>query len=125
MLKKFNNEKLKSFITKTQYLTSAGLVMFTPILYSYAGVKGMVANIIATVGDIFLLIGAVLLVWAVGQLVMAFRNEDADSKSRAMMLIVSSCLMMSTKLIAGALIDQSGIEGSGELTGGTSLLNGQ
>ena len=60
-------------------------------------------NLIAIVCDIFRMIGAVLLVWAIGQLVMAFRNEDADSKSRAMMVLVCAILLISVKTVYQAL----------------------
>ena len=37
--------------------------------------------------------GWLLLAWGIGQLVLAFKNEDADSKSRAMMLIVVAIIL--------------------------------
>ena len=40
-----------------------------------------------------------LLVWAIGQLVLAFKNEDADSKSRAVMVLAVAILLMSVKQI--------------------------
>lgn len=42
---------------------------------------------------IFKYIGWLLLAWGIGQLVLAFKNEDADSKSRAMMLIVVAIIL--------------------------------
>ena len=46
----------------------------------FGGVKDLV-------GAIFRWIGYMLLIWGVAMLILAFKNEDADSKSRAMMLI--------------------------------------
>ena len=39
-------------------------------------------------------IGVILLVWGVVMLVLAFKNEDADSKSRAIMLIAVAVVLV-------------------------------
>ena len=59
----------------------------------------MVGNLIGIVCSIFTYIGILLLVWGIGQLVLAFKNEDADSKSRAMMLLIASVVLMSVRTI--------------------------
>lgn len=48
-----------------------------------ASAKTLVQNLLGYVFAIFKYIGWLLLAWGVGQLVLAFKNEDADSKSRA------------------------------------------
>ena len=48
-------------------------------------------------------IGILLAAWGVIQLILAFKNEDADSKSRAMMLIVCAIALISAEFIIGAL----------------------
>lgn len=55
--------------------------------------KGLVTNLLGYVFAIFKYIGWLLLAWGIGQLVLAFKNEDADSKSRAMMLIVVAIML--------------------------------
>lgn len=55
--------------------------------------KGLVTNLLEYVFGIFKYIGWLLLAWDIGQLVLAFKNEDADSKSRAMMLIVVAIIL--------------------------------
>lgn len=57
----------------------------------------LMGGIIDTVLQVFQWIGILLLVWGIGQLIMAFKNEDADSKSRAIMMIVSSVLLIGLK----------------------------
>lgn len=63
----------------------------------------LMGKIVGTVLSIFQWIGVLLLVWGVGQLVMAFKNEDADSKSRAIMMIVSSALLIGLKALLTAI----------------------
>lgn len=100
-------------------LIGAGFFILTP-LCAFADLPtidagNMMTNLITIVCDIFRMIGAVLLVWAIGQLVMAFKNEDADSKSRAMMVLVCAILLISVKSVYYALtgteVNGTGITG--------------
>lgn len=54
----------------------------------------VVGKILGFVCTIFRYIGIILLAWGIGQLVLAFKNEDADSKSRAIMLIIVSIVLV-------------------------------
>ena len=65
-------------------------------------------TLIGYICQIFLYIGIILLVWAVGQLVLAFKNEDADSKSRAVMVMVCSIILMSVGQIVKTVLDSTG-----------------
>lgn len=65
--------------------------------------KDVVADLVNIVFDIFFYIGVLLLAWSIGMLVLAFKNEDADSKSRAMMLLVVSCVLMGIKTLFNTL----------------------
>ena len=58
-------------------------------------VKGVVGNMADIIGFIFQAVGVILAVYSVGQLILAFKNEDADSKSRA-----STQLVVAIALIA-------------------------
>lgn len=71
---------------------AAGLV---PTVYAASDkAEAAIKEIIKIVFKIFKYIGLVLAIWGVGALVMAFKNEDADSKSRAIMsLVVGVCLV--------------------------------
>lgn len=59
----------------------------------------LVGGIASVILQIFQYIGVLLLIWGVGQLVLAFKNEDADSKSRAMMLILASIALIGLKAL--------------------------
>lgn len=54
--------------------------------------------------EIFKYIGFVLALWGIGQLILAFKNEDADSKSRAIMCIVSGVILFALKSFADNFI---------------------
>lgn len=100
-------QKFKSLV-KYNWVTFCSTIMMARvgIIPSFAGnvsAKAMVGNMIGIVCSIFSYIGMLLLVWGIGQLVLAFKNEDADSKSRAMMLIVASIVLMSVRAIVGTL----------------------
>ena len=54
------------------------------------------------VGLVFSAVGVILAVYSVGQLVLAFKNEDADSKSRAStMLVVAIVLVAFPSIVKG------------------------
>lgn len=65
--------------------------------------ENLVAKLAGTILDIFQWIGVLLLIWSVGQVVMAFKNEDADSKSRAMMMAIVSIMLITLKTILEAI----------------------
>lgn len=65
--------------------------------------RDVVTDLVEIVFDIFFYIGVLLLAWAIGMLVLAFKNEDADSKSRAMMLLVVACVLMGIRTLFNAL----------------------
>lgn len=58
-------------------------------------------DIITTIGDyaftIFKYIGFVLLIWGTGQFVMAYRNDDSDSKIRAIMCVAVGAILFGLK----------------------------
>lgn len=60
------------------------------------------STIISFVFKIFGYIGAVLGVWGIGSLILSFKNEDADGKSRAIMLLGAAILLLSLKSIISA-----------------------
>ncbi len=75
-------------------------------------VKKVMTPLIQLIGSIFRWIGILLLVWGAGQLILAFKNDDADSKSRAITIIVVSVLLILFKSIANMVLGgtDAGIE---------------
>lgn len=94
---------------KKEMLALSAIVAANAPLSVFAGantqVKNVVGGILKVILDIFMYIGILLAAWSVGMLVLAFKNEDADSKSRAMMMLVVSVMLIGLK----ALIQTTGI----------------
>lgn len=87
---KLNARTLKIVAGST---ASAALVGTSFAFASGTTAKSLVQGMLGYVFTIFKYIGWLLLAWGIGQLVLAFKNEDADSKSRAMMLIVVAIIL--------------------------------
>ena len=88
------------------------MMSFAPVsavAVSSADTNDTTGNIVARILNkvvlpIFMWIGIILLAWAIGMLVLAFKNEDADSKSRAIMLIVVSVVLIGLRPIMAAVL---------------------
>ena len=93
-LRKFAQEKTEKLEQAAAPMLAAGAAIgLVPTVYA-ADAKTAVKGIIDMVFQIFQYIGVILALWGVGALVLAFKNEDADSKSRAIMsLVVGVCLV--------------------------------
>ena len=70
-----------------------------------ATVGEILERMISIIGMIFVAVGIILAIYSVGQLILAFKNEDADSKSRASTLLVVSIILIAFP----ALIDFLGL----------------
>ena len=86
---------------------SAGTVM--PVFA--AGATTVVSRALGTVVAIMQYIGVILAVWALGQLFLAFKNEDADSKSRAIMTVMAAMALMAIKPVTNGILTAAGIDG--------------
>lgn len=108
-------KKFKTFVAdKAQKLKNA----FAPMLVAGAAMgvvptvyaenadpaKTAILAVIDVVYKIFTYIGIILALWGVGSLVMAFKNEDADSKSRAIMCLIVGISLVSLKFLFGDII---------------------
>lgn len=87
---------ISSFIMNTGFCSDGGAA------------KNVLQKVLGVLCDVFLYVGVLLLCWGVGQLVMAFKNEDADSKSRAIMLIVSSAFLIGIKTFLNTILAATG-----------------
>lgn len=57
-------------------------------------IRDLIEKMVSIIGTIFQAVGAVLTVYSVGQLILAFKNEDADSKSRASTMMVVGVVLI-------------------------------
>ena len=113
-------EKTKQFIKcpnkKGKLMAAAGTAMATatafmpmvlaedPGLADGVKVDKIISTMLGVICDIFFAIGLLLLAWSVGMLVLAFKNEDADAKSRAMMMLVVSAALVGFKSFLSVIL---------------------
>lgn len=114
----FNTEKI---VKRGVPVLIALTVMSMPVVALADGVtaSALIGNIIATILDVFKYIGIILLCWACGQMFLAFKNEDSDSKSRAAFVIVASVLLIAFGQGFKAFLESTGTG----VNVGTSMLN--
>lgn len=65
--------------------------------------KTLITKVLGLIFKIFKYIGVLLLAWSIGMLVLAFKNEDADSKSRAIMMMVVSVVLITIEPLFNTL----------------------
>lgn len=59
----------------------------------------LMGAIVGAILTIFRYIGVILLCWSVGQLILAFKDGDGNSKTQAAMMVVVSILLITLKSI--------------------------
>lgn len=57
-------------------------------------IASIVSQMINIIGMIFSAVGVILLVYGIGQLIMAFKNDDPDSKTRSSTLVIVSIVLI-------------------------------
>jgi fumarate reductase subunit D len=66
-------------------------------------IKNVLGSMVNIIGTVFQAVGVILAVYSVGQLVLAFKNEDADSKSRASTMLVVGVVLIAIPSLIKAL----------------------
>lgn len=66
-------------------------------------IRNIMNNMVTIVGVIFQAVGAILSIYAVGQLILAFKNEDANSKASASTLLVVGIVLIAVPGIINVL----------------------
>ncbi len=99
---------LKSFKVRNFLCIALAVVILCSSIFSVALAAGsaesIIGKVLGIVLKIFMYIGIVLLVWSIGMLILSFKNEDADSKTRAIMLLIVSIVLIALKpLVDGVL----------------------
>jgi len=112
-VKSFVLEK-KNFLTNLYLgasmvaINSCAVSALTATTAQIEGADQVVSSMLGIILAIARYIGILLAVWGVIQLMLAFKNEDADSKSRSMMLIVASIALISAQSIVNTLLGSIG-----------------
>lgn len=118
--------KAKEKMRKVGYAVGTAVATAAPfVAYSFAAAGGggtpattILSKFLGYVVDMFICVGILLGVWSIAQLALSFKNEDADSKSRAMMMLVVAIILMAIKPLAQMIISASGAS----ITIGTGFL---
>ena len=113
VLSEFDNEKFNTIATKTINICTIIMMCFSFMISSVYVTCAFAAppatefdttdaeTTISALGDlvckVFRYIGVVLALFSVGQLILAFKNEDADSKQRATMTLVIAVVLIGLK----------------------------
>lgn len=105
--KRLSLDTMKEQVMEKMYpvLCSTGVIfsgMVGNVCYADT-TTGVMNKIKDLVYKIFKYIGFILVIWGVGQLILAFKNEDSDSKSRAIMSIVSGVALFGFETLANSL----------------------
>ena len=94
--------RVKQFaISSAMIITMAIVFTVFPTFANYKGeITTMLKSMTDIIGTIFSAVGVILAIYSVGTLVLAFKNDDADSKQKAStLLVVSIVLIAFTALI--------------------------
>lgn len=116
LIKSIRREDMIKFLSFALVFGFCALTIVCPVFASETGadatVRDIIGNFVGIICMIFQAVGVILGVYSVGQLVMAFKNEDADSKTRAgTMLVVAIVLIALPTIVQGLkLIDKIKIQ---------------
>ena len=93
-----SREQMRGFIIAMVIITMMMMACILNVSFAdsdYAStIRDLIEKIVSIIGTIFQAVGAVLTVYSVGQLILAFKNEDADSKSRASTMMVVGVVLI-------------------------------
>lgn len=89
-------------------------LLFAPVMLenAYADdddikLNTLMPKVFKQVTDMAMWIGAFLLLWGLVQFGLALRNEDSDSKSRSIMVIVAAIVLMGIKAIFNTIVPEA------------------
>ena len=93
-----SREQMRGFIIAMVIITMMMMPCILNVSFAdsdYAStIRDLIEKMVSIIGTIFQAVGAVLTVYSVGQLILAFKNEDADSKSRASTMMVVGVVLI-------------------------------
>lgn len=95
-----NMNKRERYFTFAMFFIITVMVALAVINPAFAAtsyvtrIRQIMNNMVTIVGVIFQAVGAILSIYAVGQLILAFKNEDANSKSSASTLLVVGIVLI-------------------------------
>ena len=91
-----------AMVPETAYAASNGIEAYT----TDTNAGAMTNNLITQICNIMTYVGAVVLVVGIIQVIMAFKNEDADGKTRGMLVAVTGIALIGIQGIVTAVVPQ-------------------
>lgn len=107
----FDKTKVASVAATTAVMVGMSQVMpvFCALNPDGIDIETIIGSILGIILTIAMYVGIVLLTYAVFQLVMSFKNDDAEGKSRATQLLVVSAVLIGLKKLMSVLLSKIGI----------------
>lgn len=100
---------LKNIRNGALAMSSASVAMVPTAFASGSDTGNKVVNaVLDVVFDMAFYIGIILLAWSVVMLILALKNEDADSKSRAIMLVAVSIALVGVGTLLRPILQAAG-----------------
>lgn len=87
-------------------IMSIGLLSVSAAPANEGDVESLMRQILDVIFMIFRYVGILLFVWSVAQLVLAFKNEDADSKQRSMIMAIISIVLITLDVLVNPIIQK-------------------
>ena len=103
VIKQRNAGKVRRVLT-IALAASMRMLLFTFVpAFAVVNLSEILGKMINIVKTIFVAVGIILLVYSIGQLALAFKNEDADSKTRASTMLVVALVLIAFPAFIDAL----------------------
>ncbi len=103
VIKQRNAGKVRRVLT-IALAASMCMLLFTFVpAFAVVNLSEILGKMINIVKTIFVAVGIILLVYSIGQLALAFKNEDADSKTRASTMLVVALVLIAFPAFIDAL----------------------
>ena len=71
-------------------------------------ISSIIGEFLGYVQDVFIVIGILLIAWGIGQLALAFKDDNPESKSRAMMMIATAAILVGVGGLMTSIISTLG-----------------
>lgn len=78
-----------------------------------ATMDSLMTQILNIIFKIFRYVGILLLVWSIIQIVLGFKNEDADSKQKGMVLAIISIVLITISFVVKPILTAAGFNYEG------------
>ena len=107
----FDKTKVASVAATTAVMVGMSQVMpvFCALNPDGIDIETIIGSILGIILTIAMYVGVVLLTYAVFQLVMSFKNDDAEGQSRATQLLGVSAVLIGLKKLMSVLLSKIGI----------------